>query len=93
MDAHVRVIMSKRLKAAAIAAAFLLSGFLCSCSDCDNSTPVERNGRLHVEGTSLINEHGDVVQLRLGGCFDSVPPFCNVVTDLVKNGVEGEFAG
>ncbi len=70
MDAYVRVSMSKRLKAAAIAAAFLLSGFLCSCSDCDNSTPVERNGQLHVEGTSLINEHGDVVQLRGMSCCD-----------------------
>ena len=51
--------MIRRLKAAAVAAAFLLSGILCSCSDCDNSTPVERNGQLHVEGISLVNEHGD----------------------------------
>lgn len=62
--------MIRRLKAAAIAAAFLLSGILCSCSDCDNSTPVERNGQLHVEGISLVNEHRDAVQLRGMSCCD-----------------------
>ena len=62
--------MSKRLKAAAVAAAFLLSGILCSCSDCDNLTPVERNGQLHVEGSALVNEDGEAVQLCGMSCCD-----------------------
>lgn len=64
MDAHVRVSMIRNLKAAAVAAAFLLSGILCSCTNCSNETPVGRNGQLHVEGTNLLNEHGDAIQLR-----------------------------
>ncbi|MDR3000666.1 MAG: cellulase family glycosylhydrolase [Fibromonadaceae bacterium] len=30
----------------------------------DGMTPVERNGRLSVNGNRIINEHGDIVQLR-----------------------------
>ncbi len=62
--------MMRRFKAAAAAAAFFISGILCSCTASDDLTPVERYGQLHVEGTSLAGEHGDAIQLRGMSCCD-----------------------
>ena len=64
------MIRSIRLKAATIVAAFLLSIILTSCAGENKKTPVQINGQLHVDGTLLVNEQGDPVQLRGMSCCD-----------------------
>lgn len=72
--------MKRLMAAAAVAATFLTAAAV---------TPVEKNGRLRMNGTAMVNEKGDTVQLKgiSMGWHCLWPRFYNTgtVTELAKN--------